>query len=59
MWTAALLDAVLCGAAQQQGGSFSLLFSCFSFDEIRIIGRWNILCHGNGCNEYVPRSLIQ
>jgi hypothetical protein len=55
MWTAALLDAVLGGAAQQQG----VLLFFFSFDEIRIIGRWNILCHGNGCNEYVPRSLIQ
>jgi hypothetical protein len=29
MWTAALLDAVLCGAAQQQGVLFSAFFLFF------------------------------
>ena len=42
---------------QPSGGSFSLLFLIFFLGMI-IIDKWNIPCHGDGWEAYVPRSLI-
>jgi hypothetical protein len=46
----------------QQEGSLLLFVVCLEFPwaatrEI-IIGERNILCHGNGWDEYVPRNLV-
>jgi len=42
---------------QPSGGPFPFFFLFFFFG-MRIIDKWNILCHGDGWEAYVPRSLI-
>jgi len=43
--------------SSHQGGPFPFFFLFFFFG-MRIIDKWNILCHGDGWEAYVPRSLI-
>ena len=43
--------------SSHQGGPFPFFFLFFFFG-MRIIDKWNILCHGDGWKAYVPRSLI-
>ena len=57
MWTAVLQHALFWMVQQPSGGPFPFFF-LFFFLGMRIIDKWNIPCHGDGWEAYVPRSLI-